>query len=210
MTSSADISAAACTITNPPPRYFRAKFGFLLPKTASVGRGGRGTPEVNDVASGSVFTGQSKFFAGGQNSAACPSPNAPPVEAPPHFVVQARCFQWKGTFFSTYLQNGGDVGARASFPSHRKCSPLGPHSCCLEKKTLSHTHTHTLFCLPCVPSFLGVSFIALITTNKQERPGEAASPVYISLGDMAQAKYLLVPKREKLIVCFKLKLSHLH
>lgn len=163
---------------------------------------------MSDVTSGSIFTGQSKSIAGGQNSAACPPPpGAPPVDPLSHFVVQGRCFQWKSTMFSVpsgkrraaraTCRTVGDVGgATASFAvfvaltqevlsAGASFMPSGREN--------SLTHTHTLFCLPCVPSFLRVSFIALITTNKQEHPGEAASPVYISIGDTAQAKYLLVP-----------------
>lgn len=177
---------------------------------------------MNDVASGSIFTGQSKFIAGGQNSAAWPplplpqrSPGGPTVA----LCCSASVFSVEKNVF-LYLQGkeeqqlpaegwGGVVGGgcggdgvlrSVSVALTQEVLSAGPHSCRLKKKTLSHTLTHTLFCLSCVPSFLGVSFIALITTNKQEHPEEAVSPVYISIGDTAQAKYLLVPKREKMSV----------
>lgn len=62
-------------------------------------------------------------------------------------------------------------------------------------------HIHTFVFTAFSPSFLGVSIIALITTNKRDHPEEAVCPVCtriltIGLSNRA-SKYLAVPKALK-------------
>lgn len=64
------------------------------------------------------------------------------------------------------------------------------------------TYTHSFVFSAFSPFFHRVSIIALITTNKREQPEEAVSPVYTSIctsvGQIAQAKYLVILKRGRL------------
>lgn len=110
-----------------------------------------------------------------------PPPNAPPVEAPSHFVVQGRCFQRKRLFFcivrekksSSYLQNGrgrgGDGVLRSVFvaltqevlSAGASFMPSG------KENSLTHTHTHTL--LSSLRPLLPRGFIYSSNYNKQAR-----------------------------------------
>lgn len=156
---------------------------------------------------GSIFVGQSKCISDGQNSAALFPTNALTRGLTGTLnntlVFLCLCFQWKcmmGTKCCFSVASGKRKGAAASATCRMCREPFHSSlrvfialtqevfsagaSFMLSGTQTPPTHTYTLFCLHCIPpppSFLRVSIIALITTNKREHPEEAVSSVYTSI-----------------------------
>lgn len=152
MTSSADISAAS--------RYFRAESGVLLPETASVGRGVRRSRSRSERCRVWLhFHGPIKIHR--RRAEFCGIPSPPTLPQWTHrrtLLFRVGVFSGKECFSTpsgkrSYLREGrgrgGDGVLRpVSVALTQEVLSAGPHSCCLEKKTLSHTHSFVFLASP--------------------------------------------------------------